>query len=396
MTMYTRRYLAELLTRIAEPRNKIQVLSGPRQVGKSTLVKQALQQCGMPYLFTTADDVAPTDRLWISNTWASARARMKMQGAREFLLVIDEVHKVDNWSEAVKREWDMDTFNDVGLKVVLLGSSRLLLKDGLTESLAGRYELIRMPHWSFDEMRDAFGWGIEQYVYYGGYPGGASLVADERRWARYVKDSIVLPAIEKDVLTTKTVFKPQLMHRLFALGCEYSGEELSLNKILGQLQDAGNVTTLSNYLTTLNEARLLCGLHKYAVDQVRKYNSIPKFMVYNNALLSAQSGTTFEKAFTTPQLWGRWVESAVGAHLLNQADESDFRVFYWRERADEVDFIVERNRQTIALEVKSGRRGMNAGLGVFGEKFHPTHSYVVGTGGIPMEEFLSCRVEDMF
>lgn len=396
MTMYTRRYLTELTTRIGEPRNKIQVISGPRQVGKSTLVKQALQQCDVPHLFTTADDVDRTDRLWIANSWAAARARMKMAAAKEFLLVIDEVHKVDNWSEAVKKEWDMDTFNDVGIKVVLLGSSRLLLKDGLTESLAGRYELIRMPHWSLSEMHDAFGWDLDKYVYFGGYPGGASLVTDERRWVNYVKDSIVTPAIERDVLTTKNVFKPQLMHKLFALGCEYSGEELSLNKMLGQLQDAGNVTTLANYLATLGEARLLCGLHKFANDQVRKYNSIPKFMVYNNALLSAQSGTTFEKAFTTPQLWGRWVESAVGAHLLNQADESDLGIFYWRERNDEVDFIVERNRRTIAIEVKSGRRTMNSGLAVFGAKFHPEHSFVVGTGGIPLEEFLTCRVEDLF
>jgi hypothetical protein len=393
--MYKRSQFNELKSRLSETRDKIQTISGPRQVGKSTMIKQVLQETNIPYLSVTADNVPKTDNFWISEMWSSARARMKASKASEFLLVIDEVHKLDNWSEAIKKEWDEDTRNDINIKVVILGSSRLLLKDGLTESLAGRFELIRMPHWSYNEMHEAFDMDLEQFIYFGGYPGGAKYVHDERRWRKYIKDSIIAPAIERDILTTKTIYKPALMRQLFDLGCMYSGKELSLNKMLGQLQDVGNVTTLANYLNTLGEARLLCGLQKYARDEARKYNSVPKLMVYNTALLTAQTNTTFHKTFTTPNLWGRWVESAVGAHLLNQADEYDYKLYYWRENNDEVDFIVESGEQQIAIEVKSGRRGANNGLKVFSDKFHPQQSFVVGTNGIPVEEFLTWNMENL-
>lgn len=387
--MYKRKQFQELKSRIEEPRRRIQVISGPRQVGKSTLVKQLFEEMKLPGYFVSADNIGPEDGMWISEVWATARARMKADGAAEYVLVIDEVHKISNWSEAVKKEWDQDTFNDLALKVVLLGSSRLLLKDGLTESLAGRYELIRMPHWSYSEMRDAFGLDLEHYIYFGGYPGGADYLADERRWRRYVKDSIVTPAIERDVLQTKTIYKPALMRQLFELGCGYSSEELSLNKMLGQLQDAGNVTTLAGYLNTLDESRLLCGLQKYASDNARKYNSVPKMMVYNTALLSVQGGMSFNRAFITPRVWGRWVESAVGAYLLNEADEYDYKLYYWRERDDEVDFVIDANGKLFAIEVKSGHRTGNQGLGVFKGMFHPAQAFVVGSGGVPVEEFLN-------
>ena len=393
--MFKRSQFKELASRLHEPRYMIQTISGPRQVGKSTMVKQVLQETEIPYLSVSADNIPKTDTFWISEMWATARARMKAANSPEFLLVIDEVHKLDNWSEAVKKEWDDDTRNDVNIKVVILGSSRLLLKDGLTESLAGRYELIRMPHWSFNEMHEAFGLDLDQYIYFGGYPGGAMYIQDERRWRRYIKDSIIAPAIEHDILTTKTIYKPVLMRQLFDLGCLYSGKELSLNKMLGQLQDAGNVTTLASYLNTLKEGHLLCGLQKYAKDEARKYNSVPKLMVYNTALLTAQTNTTFNSAFTTPDLWGRWVESAVGAYLLSQADEYDFRLFYWRENDDEVDFVVEDSGHCIAIEVKSGRRGTNQGLKTFNDKFHPRHSFVVGTDGIPIEEFLTWDIRNL-
>ncbi|MBR3733992.1 MAG: ATP-binding protein [Bacteroidaceae bacterium] len=387
--MFKRAQYIELESRLGEPRSRIQVISGPRQVGKSTMVKQVLQETSIAYTLVSADDVSHSDTGWISEVWDTARARMKMSSAEEYLLVIDEIHKIDNWSEAVKKEWDKDTFYDVNLKVVILGSSRLLLKDGLTESLAGRYELIRMPHWSFGEMREAFNMDVDQYIFFGGYPGGAMFINNERRWRKYIKDSIVAPAIEKDVLRTKVVYKPALMKQLFELGCAYSGEELSLNKMLGQLQDVGNVTTLAGYLTTLDESRLLCGLKKYASDNARKYNSVPKLMVYNTALFSVQGALSFDKAYTTPSLWGRWVESAVGAHILNQADEYDYKLYYWRTKDNEVDFVIEHNRQCIAIEVKSGRRTMNNGLAMFQEQFHPVRSFVVGSGGVPIEEFLT-------
>jgi len=393
--MYRRSQFDELAVRLAEPRRMIQVISGPRQVGKSTMVKQVLQETTIPNMLVSADGISKYNTAWIGEVWETARARMRVGRHTEYLFVIDEVHKIDNWSEEVKKQWDADTFNDVNLKVILLGSSRLLLKDGLTESLAGRYELIRMPHWSYREMRDAFGVDVEHYIFFGGYPGGEQLTVNEPRWRRYIKDSIIAPAIERDILMTKTIYKPELMKQLFELGCTYSGEEISLTKLLGQLQDAGNVTTLANYLTTLDESQLLCGLQKYANDNARKYNSVPKLCVYNTSLLSALSGVTFDKVYTAPTEWGRWVESAVGAYILNQAEELDYKVYYWRERNREVDFVIESNRKCIAIEVKSGRRTTNAGLPEFVERFHPKHSLVVGSGGVPVEEFLQWNISDL-
>lgn len=394
--MYRRAQFDELVARLTEPRRMIQVVCGPRQIGKSTMVKQMLQETAIPNTAVSADGIPKENTAWIGEVWETARARMRLGRHTEYLLVIDEVHKIDNWSEEVKRQWDADTFNDVNMKVVILGSSRLLLKDGLTESLAGRYEMIRMPHWSYREMHDAFGMDVERYIFFGGYPGGASLTGNETRWRRYIKDSIIAPAIERDILMTKTIYKPELMKQLFELGCTYSGEEISLTKLLGQLQDAGNVTTLANYLTTLDESQLLCGLQKYANDNARKYNSVPKLYVYNTSLLSALSGVTFEKAYTAPKEWGRWVESAVGAHILNQAEEHDYKVYYWRDRDKEVDFVIENNRQCIAIEVKSGRRTTNAGLPEFVKRFNPTHSLVVGSGGVPVEEFLQWKLGELF
>ena len=394
--MYKREQYHTLAERIAEPRRFIQVVAGPRQVGKSTLVKQVLQDCNVPYTLETADAIAPENGEWIGEVWAAVRQQMVFRQQTEHLLVIDEIHKIQNWSEQVKREWDSDTFADRNIKVILLGSSRLLLKKGLTESLMGRFELIRMPHWSFNEMHEAFGWDINQYIYFGGYPGGATLVKNEKRWKQYVQDAIVAPSIEKDVILTSTIYKPTLMRNLFELGCSYSGEELSLNKVLGQLQDAGNVTTLSNYLEILNESHLLAGLQKYAADKARKYNSIPKFQVYNSALLSALNGKNYEQAFTDSKLWGRWVETAVGTHLINHADAVGYRLYYWREANNEVDYVLERQGQCIAIEVKSGRRTTNKGITLFRERFQPRHTIIVGSGGFPVDEFLQMDLERLW
>ena len=397
---YIRKQYHTLKERIQEPRRFIQVLAGPRQVGKSTLVGQVLQDVTIPYSVEVADAVEPKDIDWIHRVWEGARITMMLRGEAERLLVIDEIQKIDNWSEVVKKEWDEDTRKYVNLKVVLLGSSRLLLKRGLTESLAGRFELIRIGHWSYQEMRDAFGVTLDEYIYFGGYPGAAHMIGDEKRWRKYIKDSLVAPAIEKDVLMTSNIYKPALMKQLFELGCGYSAEILSLTKLMGQLQDAGNVTTLASYLEILNQCALLTGLQKYANDSARKRGSIPKYQVYNNALLTAYKGRSFLTDRTDTTLWGRWVESAIGAHLLGMAEEADYQVYYWREPArnrddkdKEVDFIIVIDGEVTAIEVKSGRRGMNSGLPVFVETFHPEKSFVVGSGGVSLEDFLRCEIE---
>lgn len=396
MAEYRRTQYKEIEQRLTEPRGFIQVIVGPRQVGKSTIVNQVMQDIAVPTYSYNADGIEAKDSEWIHRTWESVRLQMRMENRSEAILVIDEIQKLENWSEVVKKEWDDDTKNKLNLKVVLLGSSRLLLRKGLTESLAGRFELIRMGHWTYKEMHDAFGYSLEDWIYFGGYPGAARFKENLLRWKKYIKDSLVSPAIEKDVIMTSNIYKPVLMRQLFDLGCSYSGEMLSLTKLLGQLQDAGNVTTLASYIEILKQCNLLAGLQKYANDDARKYQSVPKFVVYNNALLTAYRGKTFEKDRVDLELWGRWVESAVGGYLLTQSEDLGCKIFYWRERNEEVDFILQYQGETVALEVKSGRRVYNSGLNTFEKRFAPKHAYIVGTNGIPLEMFFQMNLLDLF
>ena len=394
--MFERPYLKLVKARIEEPRKFMQVILGPRQVGKTTMLTQLLPQLSIPNLIESADAISATNAAWLVQVWESARLRLKISGATEFLLVIDEIQKIDNWSEVVKQQWDKDTRENTHIKVILLGSSRLLIQKGLTESLAGRFETLYLGHWSYPEMQEAFGWSTEQYVYFGGYPGSATLINDEERWKNYVKDSLIETSISKDILMLTRVDKPALLKRLFELGCLYSGQILSYTKILGQLQDAGNTTTLANYLKLLSDCGLLAGLDKYAGDIIRKRGSSPKFQVYNNALITAQSDDTYEKAIIDPELWGRLVESSIGTHLINHSISERYNLHYWREGNDEVDYIVEKGDKVIGLEVKSGKRGENKAMGIFAGKFQPEKVLLVGTGGIPYNEFLKINPRELF
>ncbi|WP_319505425.1 ATP-binding protein [Bacteroides graminisolvens] len=394
--MFQRPHIELVKSRIEEPRKFIQVILGPRQVGKTTMISQLLSELSVFNLFESADAISATNSAWLVQVWESARLRLKASGATEYLLVIDEIQKIDNWSEIVKQQWDKDTRENINIKVILLGSSRLLIQKGLTESLAGRFETLYLGHWSYPEMQEAFGWSIEQYVYFGGYPGSASLINDEERWKNYIKDSLIETSISKDILMLTRVDKPALLKRLFELGSLYSGQILSYTKIIGQLQDAGNTVTLANYLKILSDCGLLGGLDKYAGDIIRKRGSSPKFQVYNNALITSQSNDTYEKTIINPELWGRLVESSVGAHLINYSISERYNLYYWREGNNEVDFILEKGDKIIGLEVKSGMKADNAGMSVFAEKFHPEKILLVGTGGIPYDEFLKINPKELF
>jgi len=391
-----RAYLEKLKSRILEKRNFIQVVVGPRQVGKTTMVLQLLEETNIANMFESADAISNSNSQWILQIWEIARLRMKMAEAPEFLLVIDEVQKVDNWSEIVKQQWDRDTREGVNIKVILLGSSRLLIQKGLTESLAGRFELLHLGHWSFSEMEKAFGFSLEKYIYFGGYPGAVQLIEDEQRWRNYILDSLVETSISKDILMLTRVDKPALLKRLFELGTLYSGQVLSFSKIMGQLQDAGNTTTLSHYLKLLSDAGLLGGIEKYAGNTLKKRSSSPKFQVYNNALLTAMSSDTFEKVVVDPKKWGRLVESAIGSHLINYSVSERYGLYYWRENNYEIDFVIEKSGKLIGLEVKSGRRAENMGMKIFAQQFNPSKTFIVGTGGIGIAEFLRINPSDLF
>ncbi len=377
---------AELTRRLAEPRRFIQVVAGARQVGKTTLVQQVTDSFDLPVRFASADEPTLRGQEWIAQQWEAARLEAPNGG----ILVLDEVQKATGWAESVKRLWDEDTRAKRKLKVVLLGSAPLLVQQALSESLAGRFEVLRLPHWSFSEMRDAFGFSLDEYVYFGGYPGAAPLVREPERWRRYTLDALIETTIARDVLLLTRVDKPALLRRLFELGCHYSGQVLSFTKMLGQLHDAGNSTTLAHYLELLGASGLLTGLAKYSGRAVRQRASSPKLQVFNTALMHAQTGLSFEETRADPEQWGRAIESAVGAHLTNAEQVGECEVFYWRERNGEVDFVARSGRAITAIEVKSGRtRDMRAGVTAFREAHKTQRTLLVGPGGIAVGEFLA-------
>ena len=394
--MIRRNQLEIVKSRMNETRKFIQVLMGPRQVGKTTMMKQLTEEVETDAISVSADGVINSNWLWIQQIWENARIQLKNSTNNELILIIDEIQKLDNWIEIIKEQWDFDTKENNNIKVILLGSSRLMIQKGLTESLAGRFEVTYVGHWSFSEMEEAFGWNVNQYIYYGAYPGAASLIHEEERWKNYIKDSLIETSISKDILMMTRVDKPAVLKRLFELGCLYSGQILAYTKLLGELQDAGNTTTLSHYLTLLSDSGLLGATEKYAGNVIRKRASKPKFQVFNNALLTAQDDLTYEKAVSDSKIWGRLTESAIGAHLLNNAITNNYTVYYWREKNDEVDFILERKKNLIALEVKTGRRAENIGMRVFAETFKPKKVLLIGTGGIGIETFLRMNPGDLF
>ncbi len=387
-TPYRRGIFDVLASRLEESPSRIQVVSGPRQVGKTTVVQQALDAAAVPNHYGSADDPTLRDAAWLEAQWEEGR-RLASDRTDGAILAIDEIQKVSNWAETVKRLWDQDRGSELPLRVVLLGSAALLVQHGLSESLTGRFELIRAPHWSYAEMRDAFGFSLDQFVYFGGYPGAAELVHDEQRWVAYILDSIVETTISRDLLLLTRVDKPALLRSLFRLVCDYSGQIVSYQKLTGQLQDAGNTTTLAHYLDLLGDAGLAVGLEKYAPDKVRQRRSTPKLLALDTALVTATSGRTFEESRGDPGHWGRLVETAVGAHLCASRDPRA-EILYWRDRGKEVDFVVQRGTELTAIEVKSSRRRDGLpGMAAFDAAHGPARKLLIGGDGTPLDAFLA-------
>lgn len=386
----------QLVKRLQEPRRFLQILAGPRQVGKTTLVQQALAALTLPNHYASADEPYPKEHTWLEQQWETGRLRAQ-QNSQGALLALDEIQKIPHWSTVVKRLWDEDTRQCTPLKVILLGSAPLLMQQGLTESLAGRFEVIPITHWSYQEMQQAFGYNLDQYIYFGGYPGAASLAADEERWRHYIRDSLIETSISRDILLMVRVDKPALLRQLFYLGSNYSGQIISYQKLLGQLHDAGNTTTLAHYLELLTGAGMLTGLSKFSGKMVRQRASSPKLQVLNTALMSAVMHTTLHDTRQDSVIWGRLVESAVGAHLINQAVNKSISIYYWREGNYEVDFVLQKGKTVIALEVKSGRKKTSlSGSKVFAEKFKPKKLWLIGEQGLPLQDFFNITLETLF
>ncbi len=381
--------------RLLEERRFIQVITGPRQVGKTTAILQVLRELNIPNHYASADFPAPPPVEWIAQQWDLARR--KLQDKKPAILVLDEIQKVLNWSGEAKRLWDEDTRRGNNLKVVLLGSSALLIQKGLDESLAGRFEIIRATHWTYRECKECFKWPLEKFIYFGGYPGAVALINEEERWAQYIRDSLIETAISKDILLLNRVDKPALLRQLFVLACEYGGQILSYQKLLGQLAEAGNTTTLAHYQKLLESAFLISGLQKWSGKALRQRHSSPKWLPLNTALITALSNRRFQQWQAEPDMWGRLNEVAVGAYLVNEAFKNNIEIFYWREGHYEVDFVMQRGNDLIAIEIKSGkRRTAILGLELFRKKYKVKKSVTVGGTGVEIERFLETPIVEWF
>jgi len=378
---------------VRRDRPLLQVVIGPRQVGKTTAVQQLLERLERPSHVAAADTALPPGSEWIESHWSVATS-LPAGAEAPAILVLDEIQKVRGWSEVVKRLWDEAIRARRAMRVILLGSSSLLLQRGLTESLAGRFLLHRCPHWSWEECRKAFGWDLDRWLFFGGYPGAAPFADEETLWKRYVADSLVEPAIARDVLQLQTVHKPSLLRHLFAFAAAFPAQYVSYNKMLGQLQDAGNTTTLAHYLKLLETAFLVSGLELYSAGRGRRRGSSPKLILWNSALIHALSPLSFAEARRDGAWWGRVVENAVGAHLLNHLPEPAWQVTYWREGNTEVDFVVTQGREVWALEVKSGRPGRLSGLAAFRARYPRSRALLVGGDGIPLDDFFARSPSD--
>lgn len=394
MTEFRRPQYKTLKPRLGEKRKFIQVISGPRQVGKTTLITQLLKTSSIPWTYVSADAIIGQGKSWIETNWETARfaARKNTSG---HILAIDEIQRIAGWSSVIKALWDEDSFRKNNVKLILSGSSGLLLNQGLTESLAGRFELTSLTHWSFAEMQEAFGWTKEQFAWFGGYPGSASLIDDEIRWKTYIRESLVETTISKDILTMTRIDKPALLKQVFDLGCHYSGEILSYNKMLGQLQDAGNTVTLANYLHLLDRAGLLTGLEKYSGSRAKQKLSSPKLLIRNTALLSSIRPEGLRDILKKPEVWGRIIESSVGAHLINSFENSGLRIWYWRDGNYEVDFVVQKGKKIAGIEIKSGIQKNLRGFDRFKKIYPDAKVILVGEEGIPWHEFLKSKPEEL-
>ena len=389
--MYERSFVATIRARIQEPRRFMQIVIGPRQVGKTTSVVQALRGQGLPYCFARADAAQPPTQAWLAAEWAAARSLIG-QGSPSAILVIDEVQKVSGWSSVVKALWDEDAFDGRDLRVVLCGSSALLLAKGLSESLMGRFELIRMPHWSFAECREAFGLTLDEFLLYGGYPGALGLRDDEARWLTYMRDSIIASTLSNDVLMLENVAKPAVLSALFMLGSACSGQEVSYRKLMGQLDDAGNAATIAHYLDLLGRARMLAAIPKFGEREFAVRNSTPRLMVYDTSLITATSAVGRDGLLADHARRGHVVESAVGAYLLGRQAQGDFDVYWWREGGVECDFVLRGAGTLTAVEVKSGGNTNVAGTAAFLARHPGARRVIVGPSEESIERFLCGEV----
>ena len=393
---YRRAQVRVLVERMEEPPGPIQILFGPRQSGKTTIARQAMASLPQPALYWSAEDFRgnpsdePIDRLWLGHRWLEAREVARQAGGgRGAVAIFDEIHRIPQWSTTVKGLWDEDRRLDIPLRVVILGSAPFAVQRGLTEGMTGRFEVISVPHWSFPEMEDAFGFDLPQFLFFGGFPGPANLIGDEERWREAIQLGYIEPTLTRDLIAMARIHKQTVLAEILSVGSRLSGQIVTYAELAELIADAGNTTTVAAQLDLLQAVGAVAALSKYPYRPLRRRRSSPKLVVQNTALMTVRSTRTFAEAQNDRPYWGRLVESAVGAHLF-RLGRTRYELHYWRHGRFEVDFVLERGPHLLAIEVKSGSRPRPIkGFPVFRRHFPRARTLLVGEGGVPLPEFLS-------
>ncbi len=398
MKTYIRQPLYDKLWRqLVDKINLLQVVMGPRQVGKTTLALQVLEDWRGPKLYGSADQPDTPSKEWLIEQWGIIRRKQQSKRTKA-LLILDEVQKIPRWSEAVKKLFDEDQRFNRNIRIVLLGSSALLMQRGLTESLAGRFEIHRHHQWTYGESREAFRTSLNQFLFYGGYPKALLMRHDERRWGEYIRDALIETVLSKDIMLMSPIAKPALLRQSFGLAMDYPAQIVSYQKMLGSLQDAGNTTTIASYLQLLSKAFLIAPLERWRGIKISQRASTPKLIILDNGLLFAMKGLRYQSTVKNKTLWGRCVENAVGAKLYFTSQTMGGDLYYWRDRQDEVDFVLRLGDRIIAIEVKSGIPNKAPAALKHFLKRYKTSEPVVISGGNPTQPggFHHISLKDFF
>lgn len=307
------------------------------------------------------------------------------------VLFLDEIQIIQRWSNIVKGLWDTDRRNGYPLRVVILGSAAWRMLIGRNESLVGRFDPFEVTHWTFQEMTQVYGLTNDEYMFFGGYPGSLSVESETTRldyWRKYIIGAVMIPVVDRDILGLTRIRKPSLMRHLIDIVPSYSSQIISYNKLLGQLQDKGNITTIVDYLNLLSDAGIITSLFRYTSALHLGRSKPPKLNILNTSLMTVPSGYSLEGAQADRSFWGHVVESAVGAHLYNTRGIVT-RIHFWRDDSGdhEVDFVISRGPHLVGIEVKSGNVRSLHGLNAFKAKYPRAKTMIVGPNGIPLDIF---------
>lgn len=392
---------AELKKRISEPApSRIQILTGPRQVGKTTLLLDLARSTKIASRYLALDAPEASIPGWWDRQWELI---LQVAGEKKVLLLLDEVQFLPDWTRVVKSAVDQIYRMKIPVHIIATGSSALKVGAGAKETMAGRFERLAICHWAPSDIQKAFRLtpkeAVTRYLRFGGFPGGMNLISDLQRWRAYIRDSIMEPAIGRDLIHAEKIRKPSLFRQVFGICTKYPSEIVSLGKIGGALLEEGTLDTISQYLEILQEAYLVAPIRKFSRKEIRRRASPPKLIPLSNAFLAASGHENLPTHQSDPQAWGRWVETACIAFLIN----SGLTVHYWREEPFEVDVVVENADGEWAIEIKSGAfsGGDLRGLFEFCKKF-PSFTPIVicenehqeparrsGVQSLSFEEFFS-------